>query len=286
MNNSILIIGGTGTTGRELVNILNNNQVEFKALARTNEKAEAFQSEGINTVVGELGNWDSITPALSGLDTIFLLTGASPENVKNQNGLIDRAKAAGVRKIVKVSAVVAETGSDVHLADWHGQIEDHLKDSGLEYVILRPHSFMQNMLMSLPTIKGQGAFYESIGEGKLPMIDARDVATASYHCLLKDDFNNGTYVITGPDSIGYSDVASSLSNASGKSISFLNVPSEAHNQGMKAAGLPEWLADDLTAMSKKWARSKDQPTNDFQNITGQTARSIDQFAQDYADWFK
>ena len=286
MGNSILVIGGTGTTGRELLNILNKNQVDYKAMVRTEEKATTLRESGINTVIGELGNWDSVNKAMEGSETVYLLTGASPENVEHQNGLIDRAKAAGVKKIVKISAVVAESGADIHLADWHGQIEDHLKSSGLDYVILRPHSFMQNMLMSLPTIKGQGAFYEYIGDGKIPMIDARDVAEASYRCLVSDDFNNDTFVITGPQSIGYSEVAKALSKSTDSEINYIQVPSEAHNQGMKAAGLPDWLADDLTTMSKKWAASNDKPTDDFKRICGFEARSIDQFASDYSGYFK
>ncbi|NNK72990.1 MAG: SDR family oxidoreductase [Flavobacteriaceae bacterium] len=285
MNNKILVIGGTGTTGRELLNILNKNQVEFKALVRNSEKAKELEKSGISTVKGTLGDWDRISNVLTDFDTIFLLTGASPENIDHQNGLIDHANSVGVKKIVKISAVVAETGSPVHLADWHGQIEDHLKNSGLEYVILRPHSFMQNMLMSLPTIKEQDVFYESIGDGQIPMVDARDVALASYHCLINNNFNNGTYVITGPSSIGYSDVAKSLSETTNRIINYIKVPSEAHNHGMKAAGLPDWLADDLTQMSKTWAKSNDKPTDDFKKITGCEPRSIHQFTKDYASYF-
>ncbi|MFT4567199.1 MAG: hypothetical protein ACI9FN_002163 [Saprospiraceae bacterium] len=109
-----------------------------------------------------------------------------------QIGLIDLAKEMGVRKIVKLSAIGAETGSILHIADWHGQIEDHLKTSGLDYINLRPHSLVQNMLMHLGSIKSQNCFYESVGNTKIPMIDTRDVAQASFDCLMKDEVNSKT----------------------------------------------------------------------------------------------
>ena len=286
MKNKILVIGGTGTTGRSLIEKLKQNQADFKALVRSEEKAKQFQDQGVETVVGSLGNWESIDPALEGVDTVFLLTGAGPSNVADQNGLIDRAKKAGVNKVVKVSAVVANSGLKVHLAEWHEQIEDHLKNSGLNYVILKPHSFMQNTLMSIPTIKSQNAIYESIGAGKIPMIDTRDVADASYECLTRDAYNNKTYTITGPESIGYDRVAEALSHSTKQQVNYVQIPSEAHNAAMKEAGVPGWLADDLTAMSKFWSESNDQPTNDFKEITGREARSIDEFSKDYASYFQ
>lgn len=286
MNNSILIIGGTGTTGRSLLELLKNSDVNYKAMVRTAEKKATLETEGIPSVVASLGEWDGVDQALEGIDTVFMLSSPGPQSVTEQNGLIDRAKAAGARKIVKISAVIAQTGSAVHLADWHGQIEDHLVSSGLEYVILRPHSFMQNSMMQIPTIKAQNAFYESMGDAKIPMVDTRDVARVSYECLINDSWNNNTYVITGPESIGYQDVTDAISEATNRQVSYVKIPSDAHNAAMKQAGLPDWLADDLTQMSKDWGSGAiHQPTSHFNTITGSTGRSIRDFARDYSAYF-
>ena len=154
-----LIIGGTGTIGQSLVELMQKSGEDYVVLARSPEKAKPLQDQGITTVIGELGDWNQIENLLSGIDTVFLLTNPSPDQVTLQNGLIDRAVAQGVRKIVKISALGAKPGSPIHLADWHGQTEEHLKASGLQYVILQSHSFMQNILMSQPTIKQQSFFF-------------------------------------------------------------------------------------------------------------------------------
>ncbi len=286
MGNQILVIGGTGTTGRALVEKLKENQANFKALVRNEEKAASLNLTEDQKAIGVLGNWESVGKALQGTDTVFLLTGAGPSNVEDQNGLIDRAKASGVRKVVKISAVGANTGSEIHLADWHGQIEDHLKSSGMNYVILRPHSFMQNILMNLPTIKEQGVFYQSMGNGKIPFVDTRDIAEAAYCCLLSDEFNNGTYDITGPQALSYDEFASALSSATKKQISSVAIPPDAHNGAMRDAGVPDWLADDLTKMSSYWSQATLDPSSDYNKLTGKQQRTVQQFAGDYASYFK
>jgi len=286
MKAPILIIGGTGTTGRSLVELFKVSDADYKVLVRNYAKAAPLQAEGVPTVMGELGDWPVIESVLQGVDTVFLLSSPTPTKVEEQNGLIDRAKEVGVRKIVKISAVIANAGSSVHLADWHGQIENHLMASGLDYIIIRPHSFMQNMLMHLGSIKNQNNIYESMGNTKIPMIDTRDVAQAAFDCLMRNDIPNGTYTITGPESISYADVADALTRATGRKINYVPVSTEAHNQGMKEAGLPEWLADDLAQMSKDWAAIPvHQPTKDFSKISNTHQYDLDRFARDYAAYF-
>ena len=286
MSNSILVIGGTGTTGRSLLQILKESDSTFKAMVRTPEKQAALEADGISTVAATLGEWEEVDQALKGVDTVFLLTSPGPQSVPEQNGLIDRAKAAGVRKIVKISAVGAQIGSKVHLADWHGLIEEHLKESGMEYVILRPHSFMQNTFMSIPNIQSDNAIYQSMGNSKIPLVDSRDIARASYECLTRDTFNNKTFEITGPKAVGYSEVAHALSEATNRAIQYVAIPPEAHNQALKQAQVPDWLADDLTLMSQSWGtKPVHNPTRDLEFITGNRGHSIEDFARDHANYF-
>ncbi|MBT8304427.1 MAG: NmrA family NAD(P)-binding protein [Bacteroidia bacterium] len=287
MNGNILVIGGTGTTGRTLVEILHNADVDFKVMVRSQEKADELNKKGVNPILGELGDWPSVKKALKNVDSVFLLSSPSFTKVAEQNGLIDLAKEEGVRKIVKLSAVIADSGSKIHLADWHGLIEDHLKSSGLDYINLRAHSFMQNMLMLHSiTIKNDNRIYESMGDTKIPMIDTRDVAQASYECLTRDDLNNETYTITGPNPISYGDVAESLSKATNRKIEYVRISPEDHNKGLKNAGVPGWLADDLTIMSREWAISpKHEPTSDFNRISSKKQFDINDFAKDYANYF-
>lgn len=282
-----LVIGGTGTIGQSLVELLQKGGQNFKVMTRSEEKAAIMRDSGVDVVMGALGDWPTIDNILEDIDQIFLVTSPHPRQVEWQNGLIDRAKGKGILKIVKVSVVGAEAGSDIHLSDWHGQTEDHLRESGIDHVILRPHSFMQNMLMNIPTIKEQGNFYQSLGETKIPFIDTRDIAKAAYKCLTSTDYDNGTYEVTGPTAVDYNEFANALSKETGLEIKAVAIPPEAHNQGMKAAGLPDWLADDLTAFNKQWiAEGASEPSEALEIITNAHSYTIQDFARDYADDFK
>ena len=282
-----LIIGGTGNIGQSLVELMQKSGEDFIVMARSPEKAKRLQDQGIPTMIGELGDWTNLKNKLAGIDTVFLLTNPSSDQVTLQNGLIDLAINQGVRKIVKISVIGAATGSTIHLADWHGQTEKYLRSSGLQYVILQPHSFMQNILMSQPSIKEQGVFYQSLGDAKIPLVDIRDVAKASYQAIVSDDYNNHTYVITGALPISFGEVATALSEAMGKPINYVPIPVEAHRSGMKEAGLPEWLADDLANMNAFHLQAPEQPASgDFEYLTQAKQVSIMDFAKDYADYFK
>jgi uncharacterized protein YbjT (DUF2867 family) len=103
---------------------------------------------------------------------------------------------------------------------------------------------------------------------------------------MRDDLNNATYTITGPQPVSYGDVAEALSKATNRDIAYVKVPSEAHNQGMKQAGLPDWLANDLTIMSRDWDQVRDhQPTSDFKKISGTKQHDLTSFANDHASYF-
>ena len=286
MANKILVIGGTGTIGRALVDELEASDANFTVLSRSHEKAEQFLERGVKTAIGALGDWDSITPLLKKADTVYLLTSPSPEQVGLQNKLIDVAKEYDVEKIVKISAVGAEKGSDVGLLNWHGETEEHLIQSGLKYVILRPQSFMQNVMMNIPTIKEQGVFYQSTGDAKIPMIDIRDIASASCSCLLSDKYDNQIMDLTGGEGVTNQEMASALSKSVGKEIACVDIPLEAHLEGMKQAGVPEWLANDLVGLNRKFATGELNDVNDnIEKLTGQSPRTLDDFASSYAHYF-
>ena len=147
MEKEILVLGGTGTIGKTLAELLRENNINYRLLARSETSEEQLKSQNIPSVRGSLGEWQAVEALLTSVNTIFLLTSSSPEVFEQHQGLIDRAVKAVVRKIVRLSAEPAHSGSDMPMYDLHGRADDYLKQSGIEYVILRPHYFMQNMLM-------------------------------------------------------------------------------------------------------------------------------------------
>jgi uncharacterized protein YbjT (DUF2867 family) len=168
----------------------------------------------------------------------------------------------------------------------HALSDAELAASGIPYTILRPHAFMQNLMMSAQSVAEQGALYLALGEGRLGMIDARDVAEAAARVLTTAGHENKIYTLTGPRAVSLAEVAAALGAALGKPVKYVPIPIEAADEAMAKMGLDEWTrtlsTDYFAAYSRNWA---DAVTGDFSQLVGRPARSIDDFARDFAGAF-
>jgi len=284
MKNEILIIGGTGNIGTPLVDLLKGSDQSYRVLVRSDENEAKMASAGVPTVRAELGDWPSIDAALEGVSTIFLLSAPSPVMSDLHEGLIDRAKSADVRKIVRLSAEPANYSKGLPMYEQHSEVDDYLVASGLDYVILRPHYFMQNIpQMHATFMKDQGMFAQYMGDSRIPMVDARDIAKAALAGLTSDAFNGKVHIITGPQSISFEDVATAFSKSLDKEISYVNLSYEEQKVGLEAYGTPEMIVQTVMTLFKRWSEGEDQPaTSDYETITGEKATDIEKFAADFA----
>ncbi len=287
MKDEILVIGGTGMVGTSLVGLLRENQLNYRVLARSKATEERLRAQGDPSVRGALGEWPAVESALANVDMVFLLTSNSPEMFVQHQGLIDRAMKAGVRKIVRLSATPARAGSNMPMYDLHGRADDYLMQSDIEHVVLRPHYFMQNMLlMHAASIKESGTFAQYLGETKIPMVDVRDIAKAAFRCLTTDTFNNATYIITGPRAINFSEVAEALSKALDRDIRYVSLSYEKQEQMFKAMGLPDWIANTVLMLFRTWTETSEHEVSpDFEKIAKTKSTDIEKFTADFVDSF-
>lgn len=285
---TLLITGATGTTGSATLQALQQyDDLQLRAMTRDPGKAEAFHQQGIKGVVGDFSSAKDLDRALQGVDRIFLVHTPSQELATNEKRVIDAAKNAGVERIVKISVYGCDPEVDIFLPRAHAAVEQYLKDSGIAYTLLRPHSFMQNLLGSLPTIQGQGLIYSNAGEAEIPLIDARDIGAVAAAVLYESGHEGKVYELTGPRAISYQEVAKSIGDAIGKQVDYVSVPDAAAQQGMTEAGFPKWLAEDLVALMKQWREGINvKPTKTVEKVLGRPARSIQDFANDFAGIFK
>ncbi|MES0828370.1 NmrA family NAD(P)-binding protein [Ruegeria sp. SCP11] len=287
MSNNILVIGGTGNIGTPLVGLLKDSAENYKVLARSDESAASLAAQNVPTIRGALGEWSGIETALGGIDTVSLLSSPSPDMPNLHKGLIDRAVSAGVRKIVRLSAEPANDAEGLPMYEDHADADAYLQASGLEYVILRPHYFMQNIVeMHAGYMKNNGMFAQYLGNARIPMVDTRDVARAAFIALTSNEFNGEIYEITGPRAISYYDVAKAFSNALGKDIQYVSMSYEEQKAGLEALGLPDMITTTVMTLFKRWADAGERPaTQVFEEMTGQIATDIDVFATDAAQQF-
>ena len=282
----ILVTGGTGTIGSHLVQVLKEHDVEFVAMVRNPAKATALAAQDINTVPGDFNDADSLRAAMAGVERLFLLTPPHDHQHIDSHRALQAARAQGVRHIIKVSAVGATKDGPVKLGHQHALAEEELQNSGIKYTILRPHSFLQNFLGSIPTIQ-QGQLYGTTGDQGIPFIDARDVADVAAEILINGGHENQTYTLTGPQQWSHAQLAEALSSAIGRAVTYINVPFEAAHGAMLEMGMPQWLADDLITLQKIWADGYGVEVSEATTeVLGRSGRTIYDFASDYADRFR
>lgn len=287
MGSKILVTGATGTIGSFVCEQLKNVNADFIAMVRSEEKAKSLNEKGIKTVIGDLSDKSSLENALQGIDKVFLLSVTSPESPKLQGSLVKFAKEKGVKHIVKLSVRGADLESDIGIARYHAMTEKNIEDSGIAYTFLQPHSFMQNLVFDAETIRNQNAIFAPMGDGKIGMVDARDIAAVAVIALTEDGHEGKTYVLTGAKAISFHDISNAFTFFLGRDIKYIPVSAEDAHQGMLEAGMPEWLANDLTALNKIFAAGQGgEISNDIEKVTGRRAGLLKEYLNDYIDLYK
>lgn len=272
-----LVIGASGQIGSHLANLLAaRGQTVRRATSRAPSQPGDVQ---VNLATGE-----GLAAALTGSDQLFLM---APPGFANQHELlipaIDAAKAAGVRKVLLLSAMGANADDSIPLR----RAELHLERSGLAWNVVRPNWFMQNFhTFWLHGIQTQGQILLPVGNAKGSFIDTRDIAAVAAQLLSSDDFVNAAHDLTGSESLDHNEVAAILSQAAGRPIGYTDIPEDAMRQGLLAAGLPaDYTGFLLVILGAFKAGFAERTTDTVQRITGQAPIRLAQYAQDFkAHW--
>lgn len=268
-----LVIGASGQIGAALADRL---AAQGQTVRRATSRATSTPGEvTVNMATGE-----GLAAALSGADQLFLM---APPGYANQHELlipaIDAAKAAGVRKVLQLSAMGANADDSILLR----KAELHLERSGLAWNVIRPNWFMQNFhTFWLHGIQTQGQILLPVGMAKGSFIDTRDIAAVAAKLLSSDDFVNAAHDLTGSEALDHTQVAAILSRAAGRTIGYTDIPEDAMRQGLLGAGLPpdytEFLMVILGAFKAGFA---ERITDGVQRITGRAPIRFEQYAQDH-----
>lgn len=284
----ILITGATGNVGGALLDRLRTTDIDLRALTRDESKARSLRDRGTEAVVADFLKPDTLGPALEGVSHVFLLTPISPEQVAQARNVIQAAQESGhAPRIVRLSVQQASHEAPMRVSRQHAEIEEALRSSGLPHTLLRPQSLMQNTLMVAQTVAREGKIYQPFKDGKLGMIDARDVAEVAAKVLTEEGHDGKVYTLTGPATISFDDVAQALSEVLGKEVRYVNVSLEAAKEAMLDRGVPEWLAEALNEYAKAHSNGySDFTTEDVEQLTGHPATSYKQFARDFEQRFR
>jgi len=290
MHSTILITGATGTVGREVVIQLSmlEGDVRVRAGVHSLIKGENLKRlPGVEIVEIDFEDQASLHAAFTHVDKVFLITPFAEDEVEMAKTLIDEAKKKGVKHIVKLSAMGADATPGITLGRRHHEIEQYIEDSGIAYTFLRPSSFMQNYQnYDAESIKREGQFYQSTGNGKVAYIDARDIAAVGVEILTGTGHEGKAYDLTGLEALSNYEVAQVLSEVRRKQVTFVDVPEEAARQAMLAQQIPEWMVDALLELNRLYkAGYGGNITDTVQQITGRVPHTFREFVQDHLDSF-
>jgi uncharacterized protein YbjT (DUF2867 family) len=288
----VLVLGATGNVGSPLVYELQRRGVPVRAAVRnipeTARTRQGSQKAGVEYVKFDYFDADTYQKAFEGITALYLLTPVIPNPQGLVQALVDAAKRAGVKKIVRQSAYGADrVSSNVRMLKWHQDCEKLIEQSGIPYVILRPTGFFQNYLSYADDISRAGVFHLALGSDRSTYIDARDVARVAAVTLIENGHEGRMYNLTGPQALSNEDIADVLSQVTGDQIKFVPISDEVERRNLIEEGTPDWLADGLVEMHRLWrGENSAQVLPTVHEITGQDASPFEKFARENIESFK
>jgi uncharacterized protein YbjT (DUF2867 family) len=299
MAETILVTGATGTVGSEVVKQLlsakgqREEDIIVKAAVRS-DNDNTFRNLGVQVVQLDYNKPDSLSAALRGVDKLFLLTPFQSNMVDLTSNLLNEAKQAGVKYIVKQSVLRADAEPGITSSRSHRQAEKTIEESGIPFTFLRPNFFMQNFVTFYSHfIKTQGAFYVPAGDAKASFVDVRDIAAVAVQVLSGSSKNGETkhirkaYDITGGEALSYGQAAEILSKEIGKKVNYVNISDEDARKGMKDMGADEWTINSMIELfGITRAGYLSEISTAVEQVTGNKPITFSQFARDYAVAFK
>lgn len=241
---NIGITGATGQLGRLVIRELQNKASgdSLIALVRSPQKAADMKVEARGFDYAKSQN---LAGALNGIDKLLLISGSEIGKRAEQHiNVIEAAKKAGIKLIVYTSLLHADS-STISIAGEHVETENALKKSGIPYIILRNGWYTENYTASVGGVVSGGVLYGSSGNGKISSASREDFALAAAAVLSSEGHENKTYELAGDEAYTMSDYAKTISEKSGKTIEYRNIPVNEFADALKNAGLPEGVAQFL-----------------------------------------
>lgn len=267
MKKNILVIGGTGKTGRKVVQNLQALQHHVRVGSR--KATPAFDWE----------NQDTWPTALEGIDAMYVTFQpdlAVPGAYDSITALVDLAQQSGIKKMVLLS------GKGEKEAE---RCEQIVIQSDIDHTIIRANWFNQNFSESFllePILAGHVALPQA--EAKVPYVDTGDIAAVATEVLLNDQHNGQIYELTGPTALTFEEVVHEIATATGRSIQFTPISMDAYTQMLKEIELPAdyiWLLNYLFTEVLP-AAENNKITTDIEKVLGRKPKSFSTFVRETA----
>lgn len=244
--NKILVTGATGHLGSAVIKILLTkiSSSQISVITRNEVKKLEFQSKGFNAFLGNYDDIATLENAMNDVDTVLLISaGDQGDRMQEHKNVIDTAKKKGVKHIAYTSRSLRDRTSLVNkLMVEHFETEDYIITSGLQYTFFRNILYMD----AIPQFIGgavalERGIFQPAGDGKVAFALRSEMGEAMANVLMKKEIDNKVYNFTGDKSYSFYDIATALSELSGKVVKYTDVDAETFSGMMKQRNLPEFL---------------------------------------------
>jgi uncharacterized protein YbjT (DUF2867 family) len=276
----ILVIGGTGNVGSEVVKELQKRNTDLRLLVR---KEDASTPGGVEVVIGDLRDPVSVEKAMDGVDKLYLLNSVSPDELTQGLIAYDLAKKLKLRHVVYHSVFRVEHFKDVpHFASKLA-IENALREFDVPFTIIRPNYFNQNDATLKDALTKAGVYPMPLGPVGVSMVDIRDIAEATAIALTTDGHFGKSYNLNGPEALSGPKAASIWSGLLGKEIRYSGHDMDAFEEQMRKQR-PSWAAFDIRMMFQGYLeRGFAAEAGDVETLTellGHAPRRYEEFARE------
>ena len=280
----VLVTGGTGNVGSEVVTELLKRGAEVRVLARKQPEPGKLP-DSVEIATGDLLDPLSVERAMQGVDKLFLLNAVVADELTQALIAYGIAKRLKLRHITYLSVFRADQFLDVpHFASKF-TVENALRAFDIPYTILRPEYFIQNDVNLKGALTGPGIYSMPIGDPGICAVDTRDIAEAAAISLTEDGHDGKTYDLVGPTLISGPGNAELWSKLLKKEIRYTGHNFDQWEEQMRAKA-PGWTAHDLRMMFQGYFdrgfTSTEANVAVMTNLLGHAPRSYADFAKDLA----
>jgi uncharacterized protein YbjT (DUF2867 family) len=276
----ILVTGGTGRVGSEVVKELLKRDADIRLLVR---KDDAPVRAGVETAIGDLLDPVSVEKAMDGVDKLYLLNAVLPDELTQGLIAYDLAKKLKLRHVVYHSVFRVEHFKDVpHFAS-KLTIESALREFDVPFTIIRPNYFIQNDTTLKEPLTKAGIYPMPLGQIGISAVDIRDIAEAAAIALTSDGHFGKTYNLNGPEVLSGPKIASIWSGLLGKEVRYAGDDMDAFEAQMRKTA-PSWSAFDIRMMFEGYLErgftAEDGDLETLTKLLGHAPRRYEDFARE------
>jgi uncharacterized protein YbjT (DUF2867 family) len=276
----MLVIGGTGTVGTEVVRALTDRGAKVRVMTRT-----LGAHSGAEYVAGSLESPETLGSAFDRVSKVYLLTPLAENEVELGMNAVKAAQESGVNHIVFQSVHHAADAPQVPHFKTKLDIIEGLRSSGIPYTVLSPNNFFQNDLGLQEAISRYGVYAAPIGGVGCSRVDVRDIGDAAAVTLLEEGHEGRDYALVGPEILTGEECAAIWARYLGRHVAYGGNDLEAWAEAVSSM-MPEWLVRDLCIMfayfQEHGLMASEEEVAELTRLLGRPPRSFEDFVAEVA----